>query len=107
VVVVGVDGGADGFAPGAGAEGVDVFVLGQAGGLEESNPRRNQAPRSPHRSLAYFFSGDYLSANDLNTALGELCRRLGLGFFLGVVEAEMQVAADARGAAAAAIGESE
>jgi hypothetical protein len=36
VVVVGVDGGADGFAPGAGAEGVDVFVLGQAGGLEES-----------------------------------------------------------------------
>jgi hypothetical protein len=34
--VVGVDGGADGFAPGIGAEGVDVFVLGQAGGLEKS-----------------------------------------------------------------------
>jgi hypothetical protein len=32
---------------------------------------------------------------------------LGLGFFLGVVEAEMRVAADAWGAAAAAIGETE
>jgi hypothetical protein len=30
-----VEGGANGFAPGVGAEGVDVFVLGEMNGLEE------------------------------------------------------------------------
>jgi hypothetical protein len=35
VVVVGGDGGGDGVAPGVGAEGVDVFVLGETSGLEE------------------------------------------------------------------------
>jgi len=35
IVVVGGDGGADGFAPAVGAEGVDVFVLSETGGLEE------------------------------------------------------------------------
>jgi hypothetical protein len=34
VVVVGVYGGADGFAPAFGAEGVDVFVLGDMDGLQ-------------------------------------------------------------------------
>ena len=33
MVVVGVDGGADGFTPAVGAEGVDVFVLGEVDGL--------------------------------------------------------------------------
>ncbi len=33
IVVVGCDRCADGVAPAVGAEGVDVFVLGQAGGL--------------------------------------------------------------------------
>jgi len=33
--VVGFDGSADGVAPGVGAEGVDVFVLGLAGGLHQ------------------------------------------------------------------------
>jgi len=36
VVVVGVDGIADGFAPVVGIEGVDVFVLGDVDGLQES-----------------------------------------------------------------------
>src|SRR5260370_40272024 len=36
VVVVVVDGVADGLAPAVGAEGVDMFVLGQADGLQES-----------------------------------------------------------------------
>ena len=35
MVVVGVDRGADGFAPAFGAECVDVFVLGGVDGLEE------------------------------------------------------------------------
>src|SRR5580658_4805016 len=35
VVLVVVDGGGDGLAPAVGAEGVDVFVLGEAEGLEE------------------------------------------------------------------------
>jgi hypothetical protein len=35
IVVVGFDGGGDGVAPGVGAEGVDVFVLGLAGGLHQ------------------------------------------------------------------------
>jgi hypothetical protein len=34
--VVVVDGVADGLAPGVGAEGVDVFVLGEVDGLQES-----------------------------------------------------------------------
>jgi hypothetical protein len=33
VVVVAVDGSADGFAPAVGVEGVDVFVLGEVDGL--------------------------------------------------------------------------
>jgi len=36
VVVVGVDGIADGFAPAVRVEGVDVFVLGDVDGLQES-----------------------------------------------------------------------
>ena len=36
VVVVVVDGVADGLAPAVGAEGVDVFVLGEVDGLQES-----------------------------------------------------------------------
>jgi hypothetical protein len=36
VVVVAVDGVADGFAPGIGVEGVGVFVLGDVDGLQES-----------------------------------------------------------------------
>jgi hypothetical protein len=36
VVAVAVDGVADGFAPAVGAEGVDVFVLGDVDGLHES-----------------------------------------------------------------------
>src|SRR5260370_32565340 len=36
VVVVVVDGVADGLAPGVGAESVDVFVLGDVNGLQES-----------------------------------------------------------------------
>jgi len=35
VVLVGGDGGVDGFAPAGGAEGVDVFVLGDVDGLKE------------------------------------------------------------------------
>lgn len=34
MVVVGGDGGAEGFAPTVGAEGVDVFALGKVDGLE-------------------------------------------------------------------------
>ena len=33
--MVGFDGGGDGVAPAVGAEGVDVFVLGLAGGLHQ------------------------------------------------------------------------
>jgi len=36
VVVVGVDGVADGFSPAVRVEGVDVFVLGDVDGLHES-----------------------------------------------------------------------
>ncbi len=36
VVVVAVDGIADGLAPAVGAEGVDIFLLGEVDGLQES-----------------------------------------------------------------------
>jgi hypothetical protein len=55
VVVVAVDGIADGVAPAGGAEGVDVFVLGETDGLEERLRQVGDGAGG---------SGFYIAAND-------------------------------------------
>jgi hypothetical protein len=55
VVMVGVDGGADGIAPSVGAEGIDVLVLGQAGGLEKGLEHVGDGASEP----GFYFPADY------------------------------------------------
>lgn len=58
MVVVGVDGGMNGIAPGVGAEGVDVFVLGEAGGLKESLEHVGYGAGYARFDLAADYGGD-------------------------------------------------
>jgi hypothetical protein len=116
VVAVEVDGGAEGFAPGFGAEGVGVFALGEVDGLQlglehvgdgagqagfdvAANDGGNETPHGG----AEIAGGEVVAGEEIVQLFGEFFRGLGLGFFLGVLEAEMGVAGDAWGAAAAAI----
>jgi hypothetical protein len=55
VVVVGGDGGVDGIAPAVGAEGVDVFVLGEAGGLHQGLEHVGNGAGEP----GFYFAADY------------------------------------------------
>jgi hypothetical protein len=89
--VVGGDGVADGIAPAVGAEGVDVFVLGEVDGLQLG---------LEHVGNGAGEAGFDVAADEV---FGERFGGSRLGFFLGVVETEMRVAGDAWGAAAAAI----
>jgi hypothetical protein len=120
VVVVAVDGVADGFAPAVGAEGVDVFVLGEVDGLQESLGEVGDGAGGSGFYVAAENGGDEASEGGAEIAGGEVvtgekigevfaerfCSE-GAGFFLGVIEAEMRIFAGARGAAAAAIRERE
>ena len=58
VVVVEVDGIADAFAPAVGAEGVDVFVLGDVDGLHESLGQVGDGAGGPGLDIAADDSGD-------------------------------------------------
>ena len=120
VVVVVVDGVADGFAPAVGAEGVDVFVLGEVDGLQESLRQVGDGAGGSGLYIAADDGGDKAAQGGAEIAGGEvvggeevvevLAERFfseGAGFFLGVVEAEMGIFAGARGAATAAIRERE
>jgi len=117
VAVVAVDGGADGVAPGIGAESLTVFVLGDVDGLQE---------RLGHVGDGAGGSGLYIAADDgwdeaaqsgaeiaggevvAGEVAGEICaetlRGAGASFFFGVVVAEMGMVAEAGSAATAAIG---
>ena len=118
VVVVAVDGVADGLAPAVRAESVDVFVLGEVDGLQEGLGQVGDGAGGSGFYIAADHGGDEASQGGAEIAGGEIVageevgqvfaerfRGEGAGFFLGVVEAEMRVAADARRAATAAIGE--
>ena len=120
VVVVGVYGGADGFAPAFGAEGVDVFVLGKVDGLELSlqhvgdgaseswlDVAADHGGDEAREGGAEIASGEIVAGEEGGEVFGECFGGLRLGFFLGVVEAEMGMIAGAWGAATAAIGERE
>jgi len=120
IVVVAVDGVADGFAPAVSAKGVDVFVLGEADGLQLSLEHvGNGAGESgfyvaadhggddAREGGAEIAGGEVVAREEAGEVLGEFFRGLGAGLFLGVVEAEVGMMAGAGSAATAAIGERE
>jgi len=118
VVVVVVDGVADGLAPGVGAEGVDVFMLGEMNGLQEGLGQVGDGAGSSGFYIAADNGRDEASQGGAEIAgrevvageevvevCAEFLRGAGAGFFLGVVEAEAGTLVDARGAATAAVRE--
>jgi len=120
VVVVDVDGLSDGFAPAVGAEGVDVFVLGEVDGLQLSLEHVGDGAGEFGFYIAPDYGGDeareggaeiaggkVVAREEVGEVFGERFGGLGAGLLLGVVEAEVGMAAGARSAATAAIGERE
>jgi len=119
VLVVAVDGVSDGFAPAVVAEGVGVFLLGDVDGLKESLHQVSDGVGGFGFYIAADNGGDETCQGDAEIAGGEVVSGeevgqvfaehfcgAGAGFFLGVVEAEVGMVADARSAATAAIRES-
>ncbi len=115
-VVVGGDGVVDGIAPAVGAEGVDVFVLGEVDGLQlglehvgdgageawfdvAADDGGDETPEGG----AEIAGGEVVAGEEVVEIFGERFGGLRLGFLLGVVEAEVGMVADAWGAAAAAV----
>jgi hypothetical protein len=120
VVVVAVDGVADGFAPVVGVEGLTVFVLGDANGLEESLGQVGDgaggsgfyiAPDNGGEDAAEggaeIAGGEVVAGEEVGQVFAERFCSVGANFFLGVVEAEVAIFSGARGAATAAIRERE
>ena len=120
MVVVGVDAVADRFAPAVGAEGVDVFVLGDVDGLQlglehigdgagESGLyiAADNCGDEAGESGAEIAGGKIVAGEKADEVFAELFRGLGAGLLLGVVETEVGMGAGAGSAATAAIGESE
>jgi hypothetical protein len=118
VVVIVVDGVADGLAPGIGAKGVDVFVLGDVDGLHESLGQVGNGAGGSGFYVAAEDGGDEASQGGAEIAGGEVVAReevgqvfaeflrgAGPGFFLGVVEAEAGMFGGARSTALAAVRE--
>src|SRR5438132_137541 len=104
VVVAVVDGAADGFAPGVGAESVDVLVLGDVDGLQESLGQVGDGTGGSGFDVAAEDGGDEASEGGAEIAGGEIVAGeevgqvfaegfggAGASFFLGVVEAEMGI----------------
>ena len=118
VVVVAIDGVADGAAPAFRAEGVDVFVLGEVDGLHESLGQVSDGVGGFGLYIAADNGGDEAAQGGTEVASGEVVAGeevaqvfaeffcgAGAGFLLGVVEAEAGMFAGARSAAPAAIRE--
>jgi len=114
--VVVVDGIADGLAPAVGAEGVDVFVLGHADGLQESLGQVGDGTGGSGFYITADNGGDeaaeggaeiagreVVAGEEVGQVFAERFGGAGASFFLGVVEAEMGIVAGARSAATAAI----
>jgi hypothetical protein len=68
VVVVGGDGGVDGVAPSVGAEGVDVFVLSQAGGLHQGLEHVGDGASHAGFDLAADYGGDQTAQGGVEIA---------------------------------------
>jgi hypothetical protein len=72
VVVVDVDGGADGFAPAVGAEGVDVFVLGDVDSLQLCLDHVGDGAGESGFYVAADYGGDEASEGGVEIAGGEV-----------------------------------
>src|SRR5258708_36625523 len=120
VVAITFDGVADGFAPVGGVEGVDVFLLGDVDGLQESLGQvgdgaggsgfyvaADDGGDEAGQGGAEIAGGEVVAGEEVVQVFAEFLRGAGAGFFLGVVEAEMGLLAVAGRAATAAIRESE
>src|SRR6266852_3349888 len=118
VVVVGLDGIADGFTPAVRAECVDVFVLGDVDGLHESLDQvgdgvggfgfyiaADNGRDEACQGGAEIAGGEVVAGEEVGQVFAEFLCGAGSGFFLGVVEAEVGIFAGARSAATAAIRE--
>lgn len=119
VVVVGFDGIADGFAPVVGLEGLTIFVLGDVDGLHESLEQvgdgvggfgfciaADNGGDEACQGSAEIASGEIVAGEEVGEVFAEFLCGAGAVFFLGVVETEMQVIADARSATTSAVRES-
>ncbi len=118
VVVVAFDGIADGSAPVIGVEGLTVFVLGDVDGLHESLEEvgdggggfgfylaADDGGDEAREGGAEIASGKVVAGEEEGEVFAEFISGAGAGFFLGVVEAEMRMIADAGSAATAAVRE--
>src|SRR5260370_31970111 len=118
VVVVVVDGVADGLAPGVGAGSVDVLVLGEVNRLRERlgqvgdgaggsgfDVAADHGGDESSQGGAEIAGGEVVAGEEVGEVFAEFLRGAGAGFFLGVVEAEMGIFAGARSAATATIRE--
>jgi hypothetical protein len=120
VIEVLADGIADGFAPGVGAEGVDVLVLGKRDGLDESlgeigegaggaglDVAADDGGQEAAEGGAEIGGGKVSAGEEIGEFAGEFIGCAGLGVFAGVVGAEVGMTGGAGSAALAAVGESE
>jgi len=118
VIVVAFDGVAYGSAPTVGAEGVDVFVLGEMDGLQEGLGQVGDGAGGSGLYVAAEDGGDEASQGGAEIAGGEVVAGeevvevfaegiggAGSSFFLSVVEAEMAILGGARSTATTTIGE--
>ena len=114
------DGIADGLAPGVGAEGVDVLVLGKMDGLGEGLGEigegvcgaglyvaADDGGQQTSEGGAEIAGGEVLTGEEIGQLSGKFIGGAGLGVFAGVVGAEAGMAGGAGSAGLAAIGEGE
>jgi hypothetical protein len=115
-----MDGIGDAVAPGVGAEGVDVLVLGEMDGLGEGLGQVGYGAGGTRFDVAACYAGDdaaeggaeiaggeVLAGKEIGEVVGEFIGGAGLGVFAGVVGAEVGMMGGAGSTATAAVGESE
>jgi hypothetical protein len=118
VVGIGVDRGADGFAPTIVAEGFGVFMLGDLNTLHHDLGEVGEGRSGFGFNVALSGGGKDAAQRSVEVAGGEITAReeisgiatdifggLGLRVFAGMERAELQITGLARSAAAAAVGE--
>jgi hypothetical protein len=120
VVVVSVQGVDEGFAPPGFAAGTNVFVLGEMEGLEHGLGEigkgacgagfyiaLSHGDEDAAKSGVEVVGGEIVRGEEIGEVVGERFGGAGAGLFLGVIEAEVRMAGDARCAATAAVCERE
>jgi hypothetical protein len=107
-------------APGVGAEGVDVFVLGELDGLQQGlaeigegcsgfgfDVSVGQGGENAAEGQTEIAGGEIFTGEEIGDVVADFLGGLGLGLFAGMEITEVRMAGRARSAAAAAIGEPE